>query len=137
MCFKARQLNDRLAWPMPGDDGNALVDVSALSDDDGCADRMPAAFDAFEPVPLPSKFSRHAKRKSLQENRDFNEARNSLKIVVSSNCKCKSVECRAPFRDQTEFDRLLSVRMKLHAQPKTDADKEAGSNIIFISHGSL
>lgn len=119
---------------MSDDSGrNALVDVNALSDDDKSADRMPAASDTFEPPPLPAKLSRNAKRKSLQENRDFNDARRSLRMVVFSNCKCKSVECRAPFRERVEFDRMLGARMRLHTLTKPDADKEAGSDLFHFA----
>ena len=100
------------------DEGPQLAAVDTLSDE--------CESDAIAPPPVASrKFARAEKRKTLDESRNVAAATQKLRAVVQSNCKCKAVECRAPFREQEEFDKLLALRLRVWGMGKAQADEEA------------
>lgn len=104
------------------EDPPTLAAVNRLSDDECAA-----------PPVGQSRSSRQAKRKSLQEGRDLAAATQRLRVVVNSNCKCKSVECRQPFRDSHEFKKLLELRMRIWNMDTHAANQEAGWLVLFLN----
>ena len=105
----------------------AVVAVCGLSDDEGPG--------LVEPRPPPAKiWPREAKRKSLTESRDHALCRSALQLATRTNCKCKTVECRQPFRDRLVFDQMLNLRTRLHSLDKCQQDQEAGSNYVLSGH---
>lgn len=111
-----------------------VADVAELSDAESegpqlaAVDRLSDDEDAIAPPPppvAPRKFARAQKRKTLEESRNVAAATQRLRVVIQSNCKCKAVECRAPFRDQSEFNKLLALRLRLWGMGKAQADEEA------------
>ena len=109
-----------------------VADVAELSDAENegpqlaAVDRLSDDEDAIAPPPVaPRKFARAQKRKTLEESRNVAAATQRLRVVIQSNCKCKAVECRAPFRDHSEFNKLLALRLRLWGMSKAQADEEA------------
>lgn len=95
--------------------GQALFeDIVALSDEE-------AVVPPVEPV-VPHEGRR--KRQKTVESRDLEIASERLNLVVRSNCKRKNPDCRVPFREPHEFEKLLKLRMKLQGMEKQVMDQD-------------
>ena len=98
--------------------GQALFqDIVALSDEEAV---VPP-----EPVEAVVPHEGRRKRQKTVESRDLEIASERLNLVVRSNCKCKNPDCRVPFREPHEFEKLLKLRMKLQGMEKQVMDQEA------------
>ena len=96
-----------------GEAANCMQDVVLLSDDEAI-------------VPAPQQPDNRLKRKSSVDLRDISLATNRLKNIVQSNCKCKKQgQCRAPWREPAEFEKILQLRLRLHSMEKAQCDREA------------
>lgn len=107
-----------------------LTEISQLSDDDEHVAANPSSSSRGPPtVPHPkasSTFdSQSSKRKSLSESRSLASARSALRAVTAAKCRCKTVQCRSPFRANDAFEQLLNLRLTLRRMDKQAADQEA------------
>ena len=92
-------------------------DIVALSDEEAV---VPP-----EPVEAVVPHEGRRKRQKTVESRDLEIASERLNLVVRSICKCKNPDCRVPFREPHEFEKLLKLRMKLQGMEKQVMDQEA------------
>ena len=124
-----------------------LQNVEALSDDEQCQGppRGPSAVDHLSddeevnaPAPGPAQAAKKRKKRKKQgvledkqHTERFAEARQHLRSVAFTKCKCSDSDCRKAFRNPAAMDDLLHYTLHLRSLPKVESDIEATWFLLF------